>query len=577
MRTTKAGKFAALAVGLALVTAACGSDEKASTPTNAPETTAGGSDTTTGDTTAPTDSTATTDTAPAATVMTITYDINPDAVWDDGSPITAADFQCTWQANLNTPGSIGTVGYDKITSVEAGDSDKQVVASFSEQYAPYKGLFSGLLKADAIDDCNDVSNDFSTELPFSGTQWKLDSWSTDQSILVPNENYWGDKPLVDKLVMVPRPDNEIEALKAGEVDFIYPQFHAGIQDELADPNVKTVLNYGGDYEAMYMNLREGGPFADAAFREAFYKAIDLDALFQQIYIPIAADGKLLTCGPIVPGDYCPEGIFGNKFDTAASDKLMTDAGYAKDGSGMWAKDGTVPEVKWMVNAGNSRRESTQAYLIPLLKAAGFNVTADNCDAACVFQKRLPAGDYDLAMYISTAPPDPAYLTPGFAGDQIPTEENGNTGQNFQNWNNETATAALHAADAEIDPAKRADDVKAAIVEMDKDSILIPLFQFPKSGAYRTDKVGGGVEDQLNNYEAFINTYAWTDVDGDGQIVIGAEQWPECLNPITECANSSWYVWTVAFPVLPGVYMTTNDSKYELTSLVTGDPKVEQVS
>ena len=30
------------------------------------------------------------------------------------SPITAADFQCTWQANLNTPGSIGTVGYDKI-------------------------------------------------------------------------------------------------------------------------------------------------------------------------------------------------------------------------------------------------------------------------------------------------------------------------------------------------------------------------------------------------------------------------------------------------------------------------------
>jgi len=68
-------------------------------------------------------------------------------------------------------------------------------------------------------------------------------------------------------------------------------------------------------------------------------------------------------------------------------------------------------------------------LIPLLQAAGFNVVADNCDAACYFQQRLPALDYDMAMYISTAPPDPAYLTSSFACDQIPSEENGQQGQN----------------------------------------------------------------------------------------------------------------------------------------------------
>ena len=47
--------------------------------------------------------------------MQITYEINPKAVWDDGSPITVADFECSWQAALKTPGSIGTVGYDQIT------------------------------------------------------------------------------------------------------------------------------------------------------------------------------------------------------------------------------------------------------------------------------------------------------------------------------------------------------------------------------------------------------------------------------------------------------------------------------
>ena len=59
---------------------------------------------------------------------------------------------------------------------------------------------------------------------------------------------------------------------------------------------------------------------------------------------------------------------------------------------MWANaDGEVPEIHWMVNTGNTRRESTQEFLIPKLAEAGFNVVADNCEALpCVFQTRLPA-------------------------------------------------------------------------------------------------------------------------------------------------------------------------------------------
>jgi len=80
--------------------------------------------------------------------------------------------------------------------------------------------------------------------------------------------------------------------------------------------------------------------------------------------------------------------------------------------------------------------------------------------------------------------------------------------------------------------------------------------------------------ELNNYRAFNNFSAWEDVDGDGQIIIGAEQWPECLNPVTECANSSWMVWTTAFPVLPNVWDTTNDGRLEITNLVVAEPLVE---
>ena len=106
---------------------------------------------------------------------------------------------------------------------------------------------------------------------------------------------------------------------------------------------------------------------------------------------------------------------------------------------------------------------------------------------------------------------------------------------------------LHNADYEPDAAKRADMIKSALRLMAADHVMLPLMQFPKSGFWRTDKVGGPVDAELRNYTSFINNHLWTDLDGDGKVVIGAEQWPECLNPFTECANSSWMVWTTIKP------------------------------
>ena len=70
--------------------------------------------------------------------------------------------------------------------------------------------------------------------------------------------------------------------------------------------------------------------------------------------------------------------------------MLEGDGWTKNGEGLWEKDGTVPEIRWMINTGNLRRENTQAYLIPLLREAGFNVVADNGTAEEVFQQRLPA-------------------------------------------------------------------------------------------------------------------------------------------------------------------------------------------
>ena len=595
MRRTK--RLVALAAGLAIVAAACGGDDDNSAATTAAPTTSGNAATTTGstaagettttaaagETTAPGSTTpATGETVPTGeTKMTLTVDLDPKAVWEDGSPVTADDLTCTWQANLQTPGSITTAGYDQITGVEKGTSDKQAVINFKSVYGPYKTLFNPILKKASVDDCADVSGDFQTEQKTSARPYMLQSWSQNQSIFVPNPNYWGtDKPKTPKVVFIPQTDQdtEIASIKSGQVDYIYPQFSDALGTALQDPNIKLDIQSGGDYEAIYFQQKDG-PFADPTYRQAFSESIDRQAIFNQIYAPIfsaaGAQSQLLNCGPIVEGPYCPEDNFQNTYNPDDAAKIMTDAGWTKNGQGFWAKDGQdAPKVRWMINSGNKRRESTQDFLIPKLAEAGFQVVADNCEADCVFQQRLPALDYDMAMYISTASPDPTYLIPILTCDNIPTQENGNKGQNYQGWCNQKASDELHQSDVTPDQTERATLIKDALKATDTDHVLLPLVNYPKSGAWRPAAVGGPINADTANYRAFSNFQDWTDQNGDGQIVIGAEQWPSCLNPITECANSSWYVWTVSFPTLPGIWDATNEQTFETTNLVTGEPVVK---
>ncbi|MEQ1701020.1 MAG: ABC transporter substrate-binding protein [Ilumatobacteraceae bacterium] len=575
MRTTKRSKFAALAVGLSLIVAACG-DDKDSTTTDAPNTTEGTTETTEGTTETTEGTTETTEgEAPAEAAMRVTYTLSDIAVWDDGTPITATDFQCTLDAVMNTPGSLSTTGYDQVISISGEGTE--VVVEFGTKYAPWKLLFNGLLKASATEDCMDVSEAFDGGIDYSANEWKIDSWNAEQLVLTPNEGYKGSRtPGIDRVVVVPAEDGPT-ALKSGAVDFIFPQAYTGLDEELADPNVTFEAAGSGAFEGFYFQSYEG-PFADPVYRAAFSMSIDTQAVYDQIYAPFANGLPLLTCGPIAPGPYC-DPVFEGSYDPTAAAALLEENGWTKGADGFWAdSSGNVPEIRWMVNTGNTRRESTQEFLIPLLASAGFKVKADNCEALpCVFETRLPALDYDMAMYINTVAPDPAYIRT-WGCDQIPTEENDFQGQNSNGWCNEEATDLLIAADAELDEAKRAEEVKAAIALMAEDHIMLPLLQFPNVGAYRTDRLDAVSVKEIANYRAINNWYEWTDVDGDGQVIVGAEQFPaaDCANPITECANSSWYVWLISFPVLPSMYDTTADQTIVPSEFLAGEAVLEEL-
>ena len=238
--------------------------------------------------------------------------------------------------------------------------------------------------------------------------------------------------------MVPLEDQETEiaSLLSGDVDFIYPQF----TDTLAaafegQQGIEPGIVLGTDYEGFYFQSNEG-PFADPVFRQAFAMSIDRDAVFQQIYAPIFECRRRRGHRCSSAARSCRGRTASTRSPTTsttrqgAEELLDRRTAGRSDGSGLLGQGRRRrPEIRWMINTGNLRRENTQAFLIPLLQQAGFNVVPDNGSAEEVFQQRLPAMDYDMAMYITTVAPDPQYLTTSFTCAQIPTEENNFQGQN----------------------------------------------------------------------------------------------------------------------------------------------------
>ena len=138
-------------------------------------------------------------------------------------------------------------------------------------------------------------------------------------------------------------------------------------------------------------------------------AFDREKFLNVIVKPFNPDVKMLNCSSWVPslGPWCDNTQYEDvTYDPKMVDKYMKASGYAKNSDGIWAKDGKALQIKWKINSGNSRREDTQALMIPELKKQGFDVVTDNVDADTLFQQDLPSGNFEMSMFIQVTSPDP---------------------------------------------------------------------------------------------------------------------------------------------------------------------------
>lgn len=455
--------------------------------------------------------------------FSVTYKIRKEAVWDDGTPITGADVEFTWKAKLATQGVVSKVGYDSISKIDQTDEGKTVKVTFTDTFADWQDLFGGntdfVLKKAAFTS-EDISQNLLSEIPFSGTMWKLTSFSAEQAEFVPNPKFWIEdmKPLVDKVIFRPMADTdtELNAIRAGEVFVIYPQPSPGIKDTLSDATLKLQFGVSVSYEGLWFNQSSlkntDSVLKDKVVREALLFGTDRQAILDQVIHNISPEVQVLNCAGWVPtvGNWCDQDDFADvKYDAAKVASLLEGAGWAKGSDGIYAKGGKRLSFTFQTVAGNTRREAIQDLLIPRWKDIGIEAVKDNSDFDTLFQTRVPQMDTEVALYIQSASPDPS-VTAIYACENIPTAANGFAGQNNTGWCNQEATTLLKQSDKTAETTAREDLIHKVGDLVRADAVWLPLYQFPTLTAFRTDKIEGPVGTFTNSPLAgFANMYDWS--------------------------------------------------------------------
>jgi peptide/nickel transport system substrate-binding protein len=445
--------------------------------------------------------------------QTVVYKIKPNAVWSDGTPVSADDFIYLWK-NMN--GTIKsndvstTTGYDQMESVKGSNNGKTVTVVFQTPFGDWKSMFASgtfILPSHFVEK---QSGGWNTELDKSpenipSAGWfKVQSYTPGQSLtLVRNDKYYGKKASLDSVVFrfLPESATQPAALQNNEVDLIYPQPQLDqIQQVKVLPDVTSQINLGPTFEHFDFNLTNEH-LGDLKVRQAIAKGINIQDLVNRTVKQFSDQAKPLgnriymTTQPDQYQDHFGE--YG-KGDTAAATALLEEAGYTKGSDGIYAKGGKKLSLRISTTAGNQLRETQEELFKAQMKQIGVDIKIANADSQRLFGDWLPNGNFDIVNFAWVGSPFP------ISGSQDTHRTGG--GGNYGSYSSRKVDELFKQAMGEFDDARATELGNQIDQQLTADMVTIPLYQRPTFIAWRN--TFANIADNSTKDGPFWNANIW---------------------------------------------------------------------
>ncbi|MHB0946526.1 MAG: ABC transporter substrate-binding protein [Sedimentisphaerales bacterium] len=338
--------------------------------------------------------------------LEITFKLRNDIHFSDGVPITADDVVFTYQTviNLLIDAADLASSYIDVKGVEKID-DRTVKFYMKQPYFLATEILSfwniGIYPKHIYDFKNPEEFNKRTSNPVGSGPYVFEKWDGgDKVAFRRNENYWGAKPKIKKVVykFMLNDRARLAALQSGDVDMIIPspdQYVELVKDKNFAEKYNCLAYWNPGTPFYYLGWNQNTPFfAEKNVRLAMTYMLDRESLISHI---LKNSGKAIT-GPYYI--YAPENDPNIKplpYDVKKAGELLDAAGWKdSDGDGVRDKNGKPFKFKFSYAADNSIYQNIANYLKDSAAKLGIEVVADPVEWS-VLITRLPEHKFDALI------------------------------------------------------------------------------------------------------------------------------------------------------------------------------------
>jgi peptide/nickel transport system substrate-binding protein len=444
--------------------------------------------------------------------LRITYYIRAGARWSDGVQVTGKDWRFTWQTAINKKYAehIDPLGWEDIRSIKG--NGKVVTVTFKRNFAAWRGLFGYVLPAHALagsdmltvwNDC--ICNPKKNNAPIGNGPFLLTRFDRGSGVtLTRNPRAWhGKKAKLDSIVFrfITNTNSEIQAIRSGEVDAIYPQPQLALADLRGQAGLRVISHVGLQWEHIEIQQgAKGNPLAKQKWlRQALITGVNRTAAARALYGTLNPSVGALQSLVRLKGEKGYANDFAKwNYSVAKVDQLMKAHNCSKGGDGIYRCSGTKVSFDFASTSGNALRALAFTIFQDQAAKAGIELRNGFVPAGTLFGSKLPAHDFDLAMFTFLVTVDPHYVVSIFSC--------GNPG-NYTEYCNRNVTSILGRSDRELNDKKRLALIMRVGKTLANDVPMIPLFQRPTYLVYKTSVKG--MVDNASSQGPSFNAENWS--------------------------------------------------------------------